>query len=154
MARAGLHCLRSGDRAFPELIDAFKRPRARFDAASILCKAGVRCAMDISDGLAGDACHIAEASNVSIQLTQKPRDLAPALVAYCDRYGLNPTHMALAGGEDYELLFACPPDVFDALRNQLPQAFPVGRCLPQAELPIVNLPDGVGSFQHGRRSLD
>jgi thiamine-monophosphate kinase len=150
LARAGLHCLRAGEKRFAGLVAAFKRPRARFDAAAVLAAAGVRCAMDISDGLAGDARHIAEASEVSIALELAPECLPPTLVEFCDRYGLNAVDFACGGGEDYELLFACRPETFERLAFSLPGAMAVGRCLPRGDAALVGLAPGVASFEHGR----
>jgi len=150
LARAGLHCLKAGDGRFPGLTAAFKRPRARFDAAAVLAEAGIRCAMDISDGLAGDACHIAEASALSIHLELSAESLAPALVEFCRHNGLDPLELACSGGEDYELLFACPPETFAAIAPLLPDAVEVGRCLPRAGTPLVGPAARMVSFQHGR----
>ena len=68
LARAGLEALQAGKRIIPGLVRRFKSPKARFDAARILEDFKVSCVMDISDGLAGDAAHLAEASGVSIFL--------------------------------------------------------------------------------------
>ena len=149
LSRAGLCCLRAGDSRFTDLIEAFKRPQARFDAAAVLAEAGVQCVIDISDGLAGDARHIAEASGVSVELDIDRSCLAPALVGFCERYGFDPVDFALAGGEDYELLFACPEKTFAALAPRLPGALRVGRCLARAETPLVGRASRIVSYQHG-----
>jgi thiamine-monophosphate kinase len=149
LARAGLHCLKAGDGRFPELTAAFKRPRARFDAAVVLADAGIACAMDISDGLAGDARHIAEASNLSIALEIDPEQIHPALMRFCEARQMDPSAFVLAGGEDYELLFACSPETFAGIAARLPGAVEVGRCLPRAEAPLVGPAARIASFQHG-----
>jgi thiamine-monophosphate kinase len=149
MARAGLHSLEAGDGRFDDLVAAFKRPRARFDAAAVLAEAGISCAMDISDGLAGDARHMAEASGVSISLEIDRQDLSPALCAFCHCYGVDPVAFALVGGEDYELLFACSPERFATLAPRLPGALRVGRCLPRSATALVGPAAKIVSFQHG-----
>jgi thiamine-monophosphate kinase len=150
LARAGLQCLLKKDTAFETLIDKFKSPMARFDAAEILFENRVSCVMDISDGLAGDANHIAKASGISIEFDLQAADVDPALISYSEKYHLSPEETVLAGGEDYELLFACPPETFDAVKRRLPGAFQVGRCLPFNGNHLVNLPAGISSYQHGR----
>lgn len=150
LARAGLHCLLKRDAGFEALINRFKSPRARFDAAEVLESHGVSCVVDVSDGLAGDAGHIAAASEVTIEFLPDSFKITPDLDAYCRKYGLNPAHEILAGGEDYELVFACPPDRFAAISPHLPDAHCVGRCLPYAGKAFENLPEGIGSYRHGR----
>ncbi len=149
LAHAGLSCLMGRETGFPELIQKFKEPTARFDDAQILAANGVRCVMDISDGLAGDAGHIAAASQVSIEFDTNAFIVAPALAAYCQKYNLDPHLIMLSGGEDYELLFACRPEVFEKIRTHLPEAFCVGRIVQFDGRPFINLPDGVRSYQHG-----
>ena len=149
LARAGLSCLMDHETGFPELIRKFKEPTARFDAARILADHGVRCVMDISDGLAGDAGHIAKASQVSIEFDPAGFKVDPVLEAYCRKNLLDPRLIMLSGGEDYELLFACRPKVFEKIRPHLPEAFCVGKLLPYEGSPFINLPDGIRSYQHG-----
>ncbi|MFP4571822.1 MAG: thiamine-phosphate kinase [Desulfobacterales bacterium] len=151
LARAGLDCLTRGDKEFTGLIRAFIHPVARFDAASVLAENRVECVMDISDGLAGDARHIAEASGVSINLDLSAVPVSPELAAYCEKYEKSPQQVMAAGGEDYELLFACPPGVFDAITGQLPGAFQVGVCLPYTGGPVRGVPEGAGGYRHGER---
>jgi thiamine-monophosphate kinase len=151
MARAGLKALMKRDFSHGKLIDKFKFPRARFDAAVILAENGVDCVMDISDGLSGDAAHIAKASGISIRLEMAAGHLDESLAAFCRQYGLNPHETALAGGEEYELLFACPPEVFQNIRKSLPGVYPVGQCLPFCGKPVINPASGASSFQHGKR---
>lgn len=151
LARAGLSCLTMKDTDFPELVLRFTSPSARFDAADVLAENGVKCAMDISDGLAGDAAHIAIASGVTIEFDRAHLPVSPHLKAYCEKYRRNPAIEILSGGEDYELLFACPPEVFERIRRILPDAAPVGRCLPYAGSPLLNLPGGAASFEHAKK---
>jgi len=53
LARAGLDALIRKDDSARALINRFKMPQARFDAARVLAEHQVACVMDISDGLAG-----------------------------------------------------------------------------------------------------
>ena len=150
MARAGLACLRQGETAYPELIEKFKRPVARFDAAEILAEHNVLCVMDISDGLAGDAAHIADAANLSIRFEPAFFRISPSLESFCRNFQTDPLNMMMAGGEDYELMFSCSRDTFEQIQTRLPEAFQVGYCEKFSGMPVMNVPDGVTSFQHGR----
>ncbi|MFZ9523981.1 MAG: thiamine-phosphate kinase [Burkholderiaceae bacterium] len=60
------------------------------------------CAMDLSDGLLGDICHILERSRVGVVLFADQIPLHPALVSCSESERLS---LALQGGDDYELLF-------------------------------------------------
>ena len=151
LARAGLECLVRKDPNFKDLIAGFKAPAARFDAAQVLAANKVNCVIDISDGLAGDAKHIAEASGIAIEFDLTSCPLDPNLIAFCQKYLLEIEEVVLAGGEDYELLFACRPETFEKVQNDLPDAYPVGRCLTFKDKYLVNLTAGIESFQHGQR---
>ncbi len=150
MARAGMDCLDRKDMVFTKLIETFKNPVARFDAAEVLAGNHVKCVMDISDGLSGDAGHIAGASGISIALEPDPADVDGALISYCKKYGFDPVEMVLAGGEDYELLFSCSDETFKSVKKDMPGCIVVGKCLPYDKKSLVNLPSHVSSFQHGK----
>lgn len=151
MARAGLDALIKQDYSFITLIEKFKFPKAHFNAAKFLADNKVSCVMDISDGLAGDAAHIAKASDISIELEFDENRLDPELVKYCKKYGLSAKEMALSGGEDYELLFTCSAEVYSKMRRELPESYQVGNCVAFQESRIIKAPYELSSFQHGRK---
>jgi thiamine-monophosphate kinase len=66
-------------------------------------------AMDVSDGLAGDLRHICGASGVEATVE---RDAVPVSAAAAAAIALDPALRirTLAGGDDYEILFAAPPE--------------------------------------------
>jgi thiamine-monophosphate kinase len=68
-----------------------------------------RCAIDISDGLASEARHLAAESRVAIELDADAIPLSPALRAAAKAWRKSALGFALRGGEDYELLFSAPP---------------------------------------------
>lgn len=92
---------------------AFARPVPRTAAALELVRAGVARAMvDLSDGLAGDAGHLAAAGGVRVVLETERIPLHPGVVG-----ALPPSaalEAALRGGEDYELCFVAPPGAVEA----------------------------------------
>jgi thiamine-monophosphate kinase len=149
LARAGLEALLKDDGNFPQLVHSFKHPRARFDAADVLAAHGVGCVMDISDGLAGDAEHLAKASDLTIELETENLHFSDEMIDFCRKYGHRPEDFALAGGEDYELLFACPPEKFPGIRASLPQAIRIGRCLPFHGARIIRPDSKLTSYRHG-----
>lgn len=124
-ARAGLGVLRGEPpMAHVSAADAaaFRRalewPEPRI-ALGLALRGVARAALDVSDGLAGDLRHILERSNVGarIDVDALPRSaalarLTPDVQRQC----------ALAGGDDYELCFATPPDARDAVEAAAQQA--------------------------------
>jgi thiamine-monophosphate kinase len=92
----------------------FARPRPRIAEAAWLARTGALHALiDLSDGLAGDARHIAAASNVRIRLQLERIPIDPAAISLPQQLEdaadvASPLRLALAGGEDYELCFASP----------------------------------------------
>ncbi len=108
LAATGLRALLDRSRApgAERAIEAWRRPIARISDGLLLA----RCAtalIDISDGLAQDADHLAQASRVRIDLD--PAALVPPeLHELCARLGLDPLAMALGGGEDYALIATVP----------------------------------------------
>jgi len=151
LSRAGMDALYRKDLSFKNLIDKFKSPTARFDAAMVLAKHRVACVTDISDGLIGDAQHIAAASNISIQIDTESCAVDSGLLSYCRTYRLSPQAMMLSGGEDYELLFTCHPETFHHIRQELPGVYQVGRCRPYEGQFLLNIPPDLHSYQHGDR---
>jgi len=101
-------CLRLMEHGGPPsgaLREAHVRPRPQVALGQALLRAGVRCAMDISDGLAGDLGKICAASGVAavVELARVP--VAPDAQQALPAEALD---LAVTGGEDYELL-ACGP---------------------------------------------
>jgi thiamine-monophosphate kinase len=91
-------------RAF--LIRRHLRPTARIAEGQWLSIHGwATAAIDVSDGLSGDLRHICEESHVGADINLSALPLSPACEAYAKSTGQNPITLALAGGEDYELLF-------------------------------------------------
>ena len=87
-----------GGRLAPALRRRFARPVPRIAAGRWLARRGARAMIDISDGLAGDAGHLAAASGVGIAIELECVPCWP---------GVTP-RAAARSGEEYELLVAMP----------------------------------------------
>jgi thiamine-monophosphate kinase len=82
------------------------RPTPRLAWGRQLLSSGLVTAMiDVSDGLAGDLRHIAEASRVGFEVQTEILPRHPSFEKLCARFRLKPLDLLLSGGEDYELLF-------------------------------------------------
>jgi thiamine-monophosphate kinase len=109
-AAAAVRAWNSGREPPPLLRAVFARPRPRIAEAGRLATLGVlRALVDLSDGLAGDAGHLAAASGVRIVLEAAHVPVAAAAAA--DLGPAAALELALHGGEDYELCFTCRPGV-------------------------------------------
>jgi thiamine-monophosphate kinase len=75
---------------------------------------GVGACIDLSDGLAADLAQLTRASGVAARLDPARLPLPPGFAAACVRVRRDPLRLALAGGEDYELLFSVRPSGPDA----------------------------------------
>ena len=85
-------------------------PTPRLKAGHLLARHRLATSMlDLSDGLVMDLERLCRASRVSATIDSAQLPLSPALVDYCRRAHLDPLRMALAGGDDYELLFTVRP---------------------------------------------
>ena len=120
---AGLHALRHpGDlpaALLAPLAAAHRRPLPQVAAGQALRRAGVRCAMDVSDGLLADAAKLGAASGAGVRLAAGRLPLDPGVRAAFPQRALA---WAAAGGEDYQLLFAAPPQTMDGARRALGDA--------------------------------
>jgi thiamine-monophosphate kinase len=113
-AGAGLQLLRAGASERPALIDRHLRPVPRLAAGHALARAGATAMIDVSDGLATDGRHLAAASSVALEIETAALPLAPGVTEVAAAAGRDPRELAIAAGEDYELLFTIPADRWDA----------------------------------------
>ena len=84
------------------LRDAHFRPMPRIGAGRALARAGIRAAMDVSDGLVGDLKKLCDASGVGAVVRGGDVPVSDVLRGEFPDGWLS---LALTGGEDYELLF-------------------------------------------------
>lgn len=112
-ARAALEAWRRGEQPMPGARARFAHPEPRIAAGRWLARHGARAMIDISDGLGGDAGHLAAASEVALKIDLPAVPVAPEVISEAERLRITPQQFAAEGGEDFELLVVLPPR-FDA----------------------------------------
>jgi len=128
----------------------FEAARARMDmptprvALGLALRGVANAAIDISDGLLGDLGHILQRSQVGAVIdtdwVQDSAAISDAMQTISFNKRLD---FALAGGDDYELLFTAPPDQADEVLAAAELAGVsvtcIGRITPVAGLQVLDL---------------
>jgi len=101
----------------------FRKVRPLVSEGTRLRELGVRCCIDVSDGLLADAEHMADASGVALhfQLAETPGFL-PLLKEVDEQEVIR---LVLSGGEDYALMFTAPVNMRKSLQSL---ACRIGKC--------------------------
>ncbi len=99
-SEAGRQLLKQDEREPAELVQRHLRPQPRLGEGRRLAQAGVTAMIDLSDGLATDAAHLARASGVALTVNIDSLPRPPGVDG----------RSAAEGGDDYELLFTIGPE--------------------------------------------
>ena len=95
-------------------MDALLNPAPRLAEGQALRALGARCAGDLSDGLLADAARTAAASKLGMELWASALPVDPELrIDHGGRW----LELAVAGGEDFELLVTVSAPVWESLRR-------------------------------------
>lgn len=132
----------SGINPSPVLREVFARPIARIREAQWIAEYGdIHAMIDLSDGLVGDAQHLAAASGVLINIE---KDLVPV---HPDLHDDDAYEIALLGGEDYELCIVSSPGSLVPLVDDFQKHFEISLTH------IGNVIEGEGVYVKGLDDL-
>ena len=107
-----------------QLLDQHLTPYPHVQQGKFLSDSpAVHAMIDISDGINSDLNHILKASQLSafIELSSVP--VSKQLREASQKYGWELFELALAGGEDYTLLFTVDPEYYDELNGRFTKTF-------------------------------
>lgn len=105
---AGLAVLGRGFRSPVSVVGAHRAPEPPYPAGAQAARAGATAMLDVSDGLLADVGHLADASNVHIDIRTDLLVVPSRLTEVATALGADARHWVLTGGEDHALAATFP----------------------------------------------
>ena len=107
--------------AYKNIIQKQLRPEARNDIIEFFQESKIKptSMIDISDGLSSEIIHLCKSSNKGCKIYEDKIPISNDSLQACKEFNLEPTTIALSGGEDYQLLFTVAQENLDQIQNNL-----------------------------------
>jgi thiamine-monophosphate kinase len=102
---AGLEILFKKNKGYNSLVCRHKTPKARLKESALIAECKPTAMMDVSDGLFQSLKILSKENSLGFNIDISRLPLSQQLLKYCKIKGINPYKLAIAGGEDFELLF-------------------------------------------------
>ncbi|MFC1690770.1 thiamine-phosphate kinase [Nanoarchaeota archaeon] len=134
-----------------KLLEYHLNPTCRLKKARHLVGLGVKCMIDVSDGLASEVKHICEMSKTGAVIFKDCIPLDKSTRKAAEIVSKDPYDFALSGGEDFELVFTLSKKNYEKNKSKLRDCFVVGKILDKKK--GIYLFDGVkkelaGGYDH------
>ena len=107
--------------AYKNIIQKQLRPETRNDIIEFFQESKIKptSMIDISDGLSSEIIHLCKSSNKGCQIYEDKIPISDDSLQACKEFNLEPTTIALSGGEDYQLLFTVGQENLEKIQNNL-----------------------------------
>jgi len=105
--------------AYNYIIEKQLKPEVPFRILDEIQKAGIGITsmIDVTDGLASDIMQICKSSGTGCRIFNKKVPVDTETIRVAEEFNIDPLVPALNGGDDFELLFTVPLDMYDNIRG-------------------------------------
>ena len=105
--------------AYNYIIEKQLKPEVPFRILDEMRKAGIGITsmIDVTDGLASDIMQICKSSGTGCRIFNKKIPVDTETIRVAEEFNIDPLVPALNGGDDFELLFTVPLEMYDKIRG-------------------------------------
>jgi len=130
-------------KGYEYILERHLKPEARKDIIDTMALNNIvpTAMIDVSDGLASDALHLAKQSNCGVRIYLERLPISSETFKIAAEIGIDAVTAALNGGDDYELLFTVPVSLYDTIRKELQNVDIIGHLVDASEGSYLLTPD-------------